>query len=102
MCQHVCHGNNKTIHSSPQIKHYKNKVDDRPIKVGGVHHMNTLDNYKLPMSISNTLPYIPLRPYTDSEWEQLPHVILTSDKHCDPTVLDCEGQFDKETYFYAQ
>ena len=33
--QHPYHENNKTIHSSPQIEHYENKVDDRYIKVDG-------------------------------------------------------------------
>ena len=34
---HQCafHGKNETIHSLPQIEVYKNKVDDRSIKVGG-------------------------------------------------------------------
>ena len=59
MHQHGCHGNNKTIHSSPQIEHNKNKVDDRSIKVDRFQHTNTLDNCKLPMSIRNDLPYMP-------------------------------------------
>ena len=33
MRQHACHGNNKTINSSPQIEHCKNKTDNRSIKV---------------------------------------------------------------------
>ena len=56
MHQHACHGKNKTIHSSPQIEHYENKVDDRSIKVGSGQHTTTLDNYKIPMSIRNALP----------------------------------------------
>ena len=84
------------------MEHYKNKVDNRSIKVGDSQHITTLDNCKIPMSIRNALPYMPLRPYTDSEWEKLPHVILTSDKDYDPTVLDCEGQVDNETHFDAQ
>ena len=94
MHPHACHRKNKTIHPSPQIEHYKNKVDDRSIKVGGGRHMTTLCNYKLPTSIRNSLPYVPLRPCSDSGWEELPHVILTSDKYWDPKVLDCEGQVD--------
>ena len=27
-------------------------------------------------------------PYTDEEWETLPHVIMSSDQDWDPTVLD--------------
>ena len=68
MHQHAHHGKNKTIHSSPQIEHCKNKVDDRSIKAGGGQHITTLDNYKMPMAIRNALPYMLLCPYTDSEW----------------------------------
>ena len=45
---------------------------------------------------------MPVRPYTDSEWEALPHVVFTSDTDWDPTVLDCEGQIDNETWFDYQ
>ena len=61
MHQHACHGKNNTINSSPQIEHHKNKVDDTPIKVGGVQQTNTLDNFKLPLSIKNASTYMPLR-----------------------------------------
>ena len=63
MHQHAYHGKNNTIHSSTQIEHCKNKVDDR-----------------LHTSIRNALPYTPLRPCTDREWGKLPHIILASDK----------------------
>ena len=36
MHQNECHSKNKTTTSSPQIKYYKNIVDDHCIKVGGV------------------------------------------------------------------
>ena len=62
-------------------------LDDHSIKVGGGQHITTLDKYKIPMYIRGELPYIPFRPYTDKEWETLPHVILTSDKEWDPTFL---------------
>ena len=29
-----------------------------------------------------------MRPYTDQEWEDLPHVIMTSDVDWDPSQLD--------------
>ena len=34
------------------------------------------------------MPYITLRPYTNDEWDNLPHVILTSDLDWDTTILD--------------
>ena len=88
--QHAHHGKNKTIHSSPQIEHYKNIADDRSIKVGSAQHITTLDKHEIHTSILGALPYIPLRTYTEKEWDTLPHVILTSDKDWDPSFLDCE------------
>ena len=67
MHKHAYHGKNNNIHSSPQIEHYKNKVDDRSIEIGGGKHMTTLENHNHLMSIRDALPYIPLRPCTDSE-----------------------------------
>ena len=56
--------------------------------------MTTLDEHKVPACIRNSLPCVPLRPCTEKELEKIPHVILTSDKDWDPTVLDCEDQLD--------
>ena len=102
MHQHLCHGKNKTSHSSPHIEHCKNTVDDRSIKVGGGQQITTLDNYKIIMSIRNALPYMSLRPYADKEWKGIPHVIVISDVDWYPTVLECEGQVDNEKWFDAQ
>ena len=66
MHQHACHGKNNTIHSSPQIEHYKNKVDDRSIKLGGGQHVDTLDKHKVTMSVRNTLNYMHMRQCTDN------------------------------------
>ena len=41
-----------------------------------------------------------MRPYTDHEWETLPHVVLTSDVNWDPTVLD-NITSDTDTWFDA-
>ena len=54
------------------------------------------------MLIRNSLLYTPIRPYTNNEWEKLPHVIIMSDKDWNPTVLDCEGEVDNETCFDVQ
>ena len=94
MHQHACHGNKNTIQLSPQIEFYKNKVDDRSIKLGGGQHATTLDKHGILMHIRNTLPHMPLRPCTKNEWEKLPYFIITSDKDCDETSLYCEGQLD--------
>ena len=41
-----------------------------------------------------------LRPYTDDEWNNLPHVVLTGDTDWDPSVLDNEID-DNENWFDA-
>ena len=62
--QHACHDQNKTIHSYPQIEHYKKIVDYLSIKVGGVQHIPPWISVKH-ASIWGALPYMNLRPYTD-------------------------------------
>jgi hypothetical protein len=39
-----------------------------------------------------------MRPYTDEEWETLPHVLWTSDEEWDPTVLNHEITDDDAWY----
>ena len=39
-----------------------------------------------------------MRPYTDTEWETLPHVEWTSDINWDPTILD-QTITNKETWY---
>ena len=65
--QYAYHGKGKTIHSSGQIEFFKNLVNDKSIKVGGKQHIKTNDGFTIPISIKSGLPYIPLRPYSDSE-----------------------------------
>ena len=38
------------------------------------------------------------RPYTDHEWETLPHIVITDDKDWDPTVLDFNPTEDEVWY----
>jgi hypothetical protein len=70
------------------MEHFGNVVDDRSMIVGGRQHVVTMGDYIIPIDIVNGLPYTPMRPYTDEEWEVLPHIIWTSDSDWDPTVLD--------------
>ena len=46
-------GQGKTIHSSGQIEHYKNTVDDRSRAVGGKQLIVTLENYVIPLVMKN-------------------------------------------------
>ena len=44
------------------------------------------------------MAYISLRPYTDKEWEELPHAIWTGDNDWDPCVLYHDLDDDDEWY----
>ena len=39
-------------------------------------------------SLPLILPYLTIHPYTDTEWDLLPHIILTGDVDWKPSVLD--------------
>ena len=41
-----------------------------------------------------------MQPYTDNKWDNLPHLVLTSDTDWDPSVLDNTID-DNETWFDA-
>ena len=88
MHQYAIAGKGRTIHSCAQLEHYKNKVDDKSIKVGGKQLIMTLDGYVHPIDIINGLPYTPMRPFSNDEWRKLPHVIWSSDSTWDPSVID--------------
>ena len=97
--QYAYSGQGKTIHSSGQLEWYKNDVNDKSIKVaGGMQHILTNDGYVIPISIRDGLPYVALHPFTDEEWDSLPHVILTGDADWDPSVLDLDLD-ENETWF---
>ncbi|EEC42547.1 predicted protein [Phaeodactylum tricornutum CCAP 1055/1] len=76
MHQYAYLGKGKTIHSSAQLEHYRNKVEDRSRNVGGQQRIVTLDDYITPLQYS--------------EFESLPHVVLTSNIDWDPSILDNE------------
>jgi hypothetical protein len=88
MKQYAYHSVHRTIHSSGQIEYYKNMVDDKSPKVGGTQCIRTVDGYVIPLDIINGLPHMKMHHNTDKQWEQLPHVILTSGEPWDPRVLD--------------
>ena len=99
MHQYAYTGKGKTIHSCGQLEWYKNDVNDRSIKVqGGLQRILTLDGYAIPINIKDGLPCVTIRPYTDLEWDTLPHVVLTSDVDWDPTVLDHTLDDDEQWY----
>ena len=59
MWQYAYYGRQRTIHSSGQIKAYKNYVNDHSMKVSGSQQcIRTNDGYIIPIDIINGLPYI--------------------------------------------
>ena len=89
--EYAYYGKGHTIHSSGQIEWFKNKVDDRSIKVGGQQCITTLDGYAIPLSCKSGLMYLPIlgKP-TDKDLETYPSIHLTSPHEWDPSVLDYE------------
>ena len=78
-----------SIHSPCQLEAYKNDVNDKSVHIkGGLQRIKTLDGYVIPLCIQSGLARLPIRPYTDHEWETLPHVILNAETEWDPSVLD--------------
>ena len=99
MHQYAYTGKGKTIHSSGQMEWFKNNVNDKSIKVdGGLQRILTLEGYHIPLNFIEGLPYCKIRPFTDREWDTLPHVILTGDKDWDPRVLDHSIEDDDKWY----
>ena len=77
MNQYAHVGKGASIHSSPQMEWYSIKVDDKSVKVGGAQYLTTLGGFVIPLNMGCGLPYLDIYPYTDQEWEELPHVHLT-------------------------
>ena len=82
-------GTGKTIRSSIQLEEFGLQVDEKSSHVpGGLQRIKTLDGYVHPIRIKDGLPYVSLCPYTDIEWETLPHIIRTRDSDWDPAIFD--------------
>ena len=53
MHQYALLGEGKTIHSCGQLEWYKNDVNDKSLKVGGLQRITTNDGYVHPLDIKN-------------------------------------------------
>ena len=89
MNEYVCYGKGHTIHSSGQIKWFKNSVDDRSVQVGGKQRICTIDGYAVPLSCRGGIMNLSIlgKP-TDTDLERYPAVHLTGPYEWDPSVLD--------------
>jgi hypothetical protein len=99
MHQYAYTGKGGTIHSSSQLEWCGNDVNDHSIKIeGGRQCLTTPDGYVIPINVRHGLPYITMRPFTDEEFEWLPHVVLMSEDSWDPTSLDSVISDDPNWY----
>ena len=87
--------NGKTIHSCIQLESHKNDVHDKSKSVGGKQRIITPDGYAIPLHIQDGLVYMDMQPYTDRQFDTLPHIILTSGITWDPTIFDNEVNDDQ-------
>ena len=90
----------KTIHAPGQLEWYGNDVNDKSSKVGGLQRIATHDGYIIPNAFDRGLLRLLIRPFTDAEFDSLPHVIFTNELEWDPTVLDLNPN-DHENWFDA-
>jgi hypothetical protein len=95
MNQYVLLNKGSSIHSPFQYEWYKNDVNEKSFLVpGGLQHIQTLDGYIIPLSIQDGLTHLNICPYTDQEFDTIPHVILKLE--WDPSVLDHTFKEDEQ------
>ena len=90
----------RSIHAPVQLESFGITIDDRSKFAGGKQCIRTIDGYVLPLDFIQGLPYVPMRPFSDEEWDTLPHVVFTADVDWEPSVAD-KTVSDKETWFDA-
>ena len=81
-------GKGHSVISPAQLEAFDINVDDRSRKSGGTQSIITPEGYGIPITITQGLAYIPLRPFKDEEWDALPHIIMTSDEDWNPSIND--------------
>ena len=86
--QYAYHGRGQSIHSSQQLEDNNIIVDDRPATLGGSQSLLASDGHIIPLSFVNGLARLQLRPFTDDEWNNLPHVTMTRNVPWSPHRYD--------------
>jgi hypothetical protein len=99
MNQYAYLGHGKTIHSSAQIEAFKINVDDKFRYLGGKKRLSFPDGYLIPLDFIGGLAYIKLRPPSDAELQELPHIVLSSDIDWDPTSIDYTTDITSENWY---
>eukprot|EP00986_Skeletonema_menzelii_P010324 scaffold5025_cov79-Skeletonema_menzelii.AAC.2 len=91
----------RTIHSPIQFEAYGNQVDDKSIEFGGTQCIKTVRGYRIPLDIQEGLAYFNTRPFTDEEFEKLPHVVMTSNEPWRPSSFNSVIS-DDPTWYESQ
>ena len=102
MNQYAYTGKEKSIHSCAQLEIHKQMVHYKSIKVGRKQCIKTLDGYIILLNIRSGLPYMTIHLSTDTEWDNMPHVILTADTDWDLTVIDHDLENGEEWFDVMQ
>jgi len=92
--QYAYHGHGKSIHSCLQMMDAGVTVNDTSRVLGGEQCLK-VEEYIIPLSFSNGLAYLELRPFTNKEWEKLPRIAVTNDVPWDPSIYDFDPLKDK-------
>ena len=80
ICPHYAyHGQHSTIHCPGQWEYYGQDVCDKSRTVGGRQSIITTNKVTIPLDFVNGLPRLPIRPFTDQEWDNLPHIFLADE-----------------------
>jgi hypothetical protein len=90
MHQYALLNKGHSIHSPCQFESYKVTVDDKSVRAGGTQRIQTPDGYTIPLTVKDGLARLAIRPFTDQEYETLPHVFLTAEDTWDASTLDHE------------
>ena len=88
----------KTLHSSIQLEAFGNHVHDKPKRIGGLQCVQTNDGYIHRIDLKNGLAYVQMCPYSQNEWDTLPHVIWTSNSQWNPTIFDHSASDDQHCF----
>ena len=68
------------------------------MKVGRRQQLKTVDGFIIPLNIHHGLPYLDMHPYTNEEWNELPHIHITCKEDWDPSILDHKQSDDQDWY----
>ena len=99
----VHHGAHMPVHntilSCGQLEYWGQDVNDKSRQVpGGLQRIRSKEGYCIPMDFRDGLPFISMRPFTNAEWDTLPHMHLVDPHQWDPSVLDYDATEGDDWY----